>query len=115
MKCEKDCSKLNDFEILDFKRIGGNCMKGSSSIFVHCKIPENDPKPKQGIWSDWRTESVCYYCGLEHLKQQTRQCISKKEAPPNRYINLKKAVSCQGMISKTKSRISIRFKGLSYQ
>ena len=105
MKCESECSKLNDFEILNFKQIGGNCMKGSSSIFVHCKIPEEDLKPKQGIWSDWRTESVCYYCGLENLKQQTRQCISKPEAPPNRLINLKRPVTCQGMISIDESRI----------
>ena len=113
MKCEKDCSKLNDFEILNFKQVGGNCMKGS--IINHCKIPEKDSKPKQGIWSDWRTESICYYCGLENLKQQTRQCISKQESPPNRYINLKKAVSCQGMISRDKSQSLISFAGRSNQ
>ena len=89
MKCEKDCSKLNDFQILNFKQIGGNCMKGSSSIFVHCKIPETDSKQKTGIWSEWRDETFCASCGLGNLKQQTRQCISKPEQPPKMIINLK--------------------------
>jgi len=94
MKCEKECSKLNDFEILNFKQIGGNCMKSSSSIFVHCKIPQ-DSRSKTGVWSEWRAESYCATCGVNNLKQQTRQCISKPEKP-NDNINLKKSVTCQG-------------------
>lgn len=50
---------------------GGNCIKGQSDVFVHCKIAESQ---NNGKWSDWKEIATC--SSTDYFRQRFRTCQS---------------------------------------
>ena len=90
-KCDEEAKSVNDCEIIDYQLtgksyayivwerykiyddLGGNCLKGQSSIYVHC---EGLKKPQRiGKWSEWNYWGRCISCGEDKVVQRNRQCI----------------------------------------
>ena len=55
--------------------LGGNCLKGQSSIYIHCEGFASKKPQRIGKWSEWNYWGRCYDCGDDKVVQRNRQCI----------------------------------------
>ena len=69
------------WDLIDYKRVGGNCLEFKSSVFIICggRKKTEEVKSQNHAWSEWDTAatSSCYTCGGSEY--QIRRCVAQND------------------------------------